>query len=148
MRHLMHCQTHLPVTAISSSWKLHIHSTEERECVHADVIAITIVCHTQINCDGEPLNEKKYSFSVLPKRLLVHMPDPKLLAKTTKEMKSGHKAFHKKVAHTAKRPFKERPAFWQNPAVSTPLTYSAAVGLGVVLTLGAQRLHQRRASEP
>lgn len=100
----------------------------------------------QINCDGEPLNAEKFTFKVLPKRLCIHMPDPKLLSTSSKDMKKGQQAFHKKVAHATKRPFKERPAFWQKPTFATPAKYTAAVGVGVLLTLGAQRLHQRRAS--
>ncbi|KAK9802807.1 hypothetical protein WJX73_009820 [Symbiochloris irregularis] len=100
----------------------------------------------QINCDGEPMRDTKFTFSVLKKRLMVHMPEPKLLRRSSKELKHGEKAFHKKIAHTAKRPFKHREGFWQKDTVQTPLKYSAAIGVGVALTLGAQRLAARRSS--
>ena len=92
------------------------------------------------------MNETKYIFKVLPKRLMVHMPDPKLLGKKSSEREHGQKQYHKKVEQTKKRPVKEKPPLWQRPAVSTPLKYSAAIGVGVALTLGAQRFQQRRAS--
>ena len=34
---------------------------------------------SQVNCDGEPKNAKRFKFSVLPKRLRVHMPKAQLL---------------------------------------------------------------------
>ena len=92
------------------------------------------------------MHSSKFKFSVLPKRLLVHMPEPKLLRQPSREMKQGQKAFHRKVAHATKRPFKQREAFWQSPTFTTPMKYSAAVGIGVVLTLAAQRFQHRRAS--
>ena len=33
----------------------------------------------QVNVDGEPMVDTKFSFKVLPKRLRLHVPEPRLL---------------------------------------------------------------------
>ena len=39
----------------------------------------------QINCDGEPMRDTHFSFSVLPRRLRLHLPHPQLLSQPRPE---------------------------------------------------------------
>ena len=39
----------------------------------------------QINCDGEPVRDTHFSFSVLPQRLRLHLPHPQLLSQPRPE---------------------------------------------------------------
>lgn len=100
----------------------------------------------QINCDGEPLQAKKFLFKVLPKRLRIHMPETNLLAASSDRLERQQKAFKHKVAHATKRPVRKGQKLWQKPVVQSSLKYTAAVGMGVALTLATQRLRARRAS--
>ena len=58
----------------------------------------------QINCDGEPMNEKKYRFGVLPKRLRVHMPMARLLKDNPESEHQGTQSYQKRIASPKKRP--------------------------------------------
>lgn len=99
----------------------------------------------QINCDGEPLRDTHFSFKVLPQRLLLHMPQPKLLRQPSSVLNTAQQRYKKKMGSQIKRPARKRKAsFWHNAIVKSVLTNGLVLGMGVVLTLSVQRIQERR----
>ena len=99
----------------------------------------------QINCDGEPMRSTHFSFKVLPRRLLLHMPQPKLLRQPSRILNSGQQKYLDKINSKLERPArKPKATLWYNPIVQSILTNGLVLGMGVVLTLGVQRMQQQQ----
>ena len=86
-----------------------------------------------------------FSFKVLPRRLLLHMPQPKLLRQPSRILNSGQQKYLDKINSKLERPAKKPKAnIWYNPVVRSILTNGLVLGMGVVLTLGVQRIQQQQ----
>ena len=72
----------------------------------------------QVNVDGEPMHDTRFRFEVLPKRLRLHVPEPKLLEEAgTPASQRGKQAPH---AATDKVPHSPGLALWVLRQVMTP----------------------------
>ena len=99
----------------------------------------------QINCDGEPMRDTHFSFKVLPHRLRLHMPQPKLLRQPSRVLNSAQQEYLERINSKLERPErKPKATAWRHPVVQSVLRNGLVVGLGVVLTLGVQRMQQHR----
>lgn len=99
----------------------------------------------QINCDGEPMRDTHFSFKVLPHRLRLHMPQPKLLRQPSRVLNSAQQEYLERINSKLERPErKPKATAWRHPVVQSVLRNGLVVGLGVVLTLGVQSMQQHR----
>ena len=99
----------------------------------------------QINCDGEPMRASHFSFKVLPQRLRLHMPQPKLLRQPSRVLNSAQQEYRSKIQSQLERPAKKpRKSLLRHPIVQSILTNGLVLGMGVALTIGVQRFHQQR----
>lgn len=99
----------------------------------------------QINCDGEPMRDTHFSFKVLPRRLLLHMPQPRLLRQPSRILNMGQQRYLEKINSKLERPSRKPKAnMWSNPIVRSILTNGLVLSMGVVLTLGVQKMQQQQ----
>ena len=102
----------------------------------------------QINCDGEPMRATHFSFKVLPQRLRLHMPQPKLLRQPSRVLNTAQLEYHSKMKSQLERPArKPRQTLLRHPVFQSLLTNGLVLGMGVALTLGVQRFQQRIRSD-
>lgn len=107
----------------------------------------TLHC-AQINCDGEPMRDTHFSFKVLPQRLRLHMPQPKLLRQPSRVLNTAQQEYHSKINSQLERPArKPRQTLLRHPILQSFLTNGLVLGMGVALTLGVQRFQQRMRSD-
>lgn len=86
-----------------------------------------------------------FTFKVLPQRLLLHMPQPKLLRQPSRVLNSAQQEYRSKIQSQLERPAKKpRKTLLRHPIVQSILTNGLVLGVGVALTIGVQRFHQQR----
>ena len=73
------------------------------------------------------------------------MPQPKLLRQPSRILNSGQQQYLDKINSELERPAKKpKASIWHNPVVRSILTNGLVLGMGVVLTLGVQRIQQQQ----
>lgn len=109
------------------------------------VLIVVFVAGLQINCDGEPMRDTHFSFKVLPHRLRLHMPQPKLLRQPSRVLNPAQQEYREKINSKLVRPErKPKATLWRHPVVQSVLRNGLLLGAGVALTLGVQRMQQHR----
>ncbi|KAL3163388.1 hypothetical protein ABBQ32_009773 [Trebouxia sp. C0010 RCD-2024] len=99
----------------------------------------------QINCDGEPMRATHFTFKVLPQRLRLHMPQPKLLRQPSRVLNPAQRQYRSKIQTQLERPARRpKRTLFTHPIVQSLLTNGLVLGMGVALTIAMQQLHQRR----
>ena len=73
------------------------------------------------------------------------MPQPKLLRQPSSVLNTAQERYKKKMGSQIKRPArKPKATIWGNAIVKSILTNGLVLGVGVVLTIGVQRMQERR----
>ena len=73
------------------------------------------------------------------------MPQPKLLRQPSRVLNSAQQEYLKKINSELERPErKPKATVWRHPVVQSMLRNGLVLGVGVVLTLGVQRMQQHR----
>ena len=92
------------------------------------------------------MRDTHLSFKVLPQRLRLHMPQPKLLRQPSRLLNPAQQEYMKKINSDLERPArKPKATLWRHPIVQSILRNGLVLGLGVALALGVQRIQNRRA---
>ena len=82
------------------------------------------------------MRDTHFSFKVLPRRLRLHMPQPKLLRQSSRILNPAQKEYHEKISSMLERPArKPKRTVWRHPIVRSILTNGLVLGVGVALTL-------------
>lgn len=86
-----------------------------------------------------------FTFKVLPRRLQLHMPQPKLLRQPSRVLNSAQRQYRSKIQTQLERPARRpKQTLFRHPIVQSLLTNGLVLGMGVALTIAMQQLHQRR----
>ncbi len=92
------------------------------------------------------MRDTHFSFKVLPQRLRLHMPQPKLLRQPSRLLNTAQQEYQAKINSKLERPArKPKATVWRHPITQSILMNGLVLGVGVALTLGVQRMQQHRA---